>query len=297
MGKDQCFTQTREVYSRPLMQPIRTNVRPLTLISTILVTGIAMLPSATLAEPTICNGQLAKGPGTGTIDGPAGISINNGNDFTNDPNVSIRVVHQRKSIVTPTPLGCTPDPGSRNYLDYLQPWAWGGVTGVAISNDGGFGGYKVRPLDPDASIETVKWTLRESGSERLPKTVYARFSWYHTGFKAPGMVGPSTQLESESRTDDIILDQTAPTVSVESAAIIGRARIRAVRKVAVRTKAVDKTSGVSHIQITTNRKKPGVWIRYKRKVNVNLSARRTIAFVRVKDQAGNASRWRQVVIS
>jgi len=96
--------------------------------------------------------------------GEPGLSINGGAIATNDPNVTLSVVWPR--------LAAT----------------------VLIDNDGGFGpGSQSLPLTP-----TPSWRLTSSGSDRLPKIVYARFR------------GAGNDLQTSS--DDIILDEQAPKV-------------------------------------------------------------------------------------
>jgi hypothetical protein len=70
-----------------------------------------------------------------------GVSINNAALFTNDPHVTIYAV--------------------------WPSWA----TDALISNDGGFGNAQSFPVAP-----MIAWTLDSAGSERLPKTVYVRFT-------------------------------------------------------------------------------------------------------------------------
>lgn len=72
--------------------------------------------------------------------GPVGVSINGGDQYTNDPKVT---------IVARWPLG------------YRR---------VMISNDGGF-----VPNVQGTVEDKIQWTLESSGPERLPKTVYVRF--------------------------------------------------------------------------------------------------------------------------
>ena len=161
-------------------------------------------------------------------DGPAGVSINGGDRFTNDPDVDVRVAW--------TPLS----------------------TGLLIANDGGFQGASPMPL-----AEHVAWTLDSSGSERLPRTIYVRF----TGNDA-----------RETYQDDIILDETAPALL---SARIARGKLR--------LRARDNVSGVSAMQITSNRRKSGAPQRYRRVTRVH---KRSV-YVRVLDGAGNWSRWKR----
>ena len=69
-----------------------------------------------------------------------GISVNNGAQFTNDPDVRVSA---NFPLVT---------------------------SSILLSNDGGFGGAKSFLPAP-----SLPWRLESSGPERLPKTVYARF--------------------------------------------------------------------------------------------------------------------------
>jgi hypothetical protein len=70
-----------------------------------------------------------------------------------------------------------------------------GATGATISNDGLANPTSV----PVSGEQVVSWTLDSSGPERLPKTVYVHFT------------GPGVDA-SQQHTDDIILDETPPTV-------------------------------------------------------------------------------------
>jgi hypothetical protein len=118
------------------------------------------------------------------------------------------------------------------------------ATAVRISNDGGFAGATTKTLDD--AVTQHHWTLASSGSERLPKTVYVRF--VGAGFD-----------QNQTLTDDIILDETPPTITTVSAtAATARPAPRAYRRtVTVKIKARDLTSGVSKIQLTTNRSQAG----------------------------------------
>lgn len=175
--------------------------------------------------------------------GPAGVSINAGSRYTNDQDVTL---------------------GLR----------WPSLAEqLFVSNDGGFGALQTFPVAP-----AIPWKLDSSGPERLPKTVYLRF----TG----GTAGPETYQ------DDIILDETPPTVQSASATIpaAGAAGAAAKRKVAVRLKATDATSGVAFLQVGEKRSPALVKRRYTTRLTLRSSAKRL--YVRVIDTAGNISRWR-----
>jgi PKD domain len=145
------------------------------------------------------------------------------------------------------------------------------VTTLAIANDGGFAAAQTFPV----SAETP-WTLASSGPERLPKTIYVRFD-------------DSTQTYQ----DDIILDQTAPVVEsvavVSPAASVGVVRRRTYR---LRTKANDRVSGLSRLQFARRRGSPSRPRRFRRRTSVRATS--PPRFARVRDRAGNWSRWKRV---
>ena len=150
------------------------------------------------------------------------------------------------------------------------------TTSMLFSNDGGFLSPTVFP--PSAS---VKWKLDSSGPERLPKQIYVRF-----------LAGT---IPSETFQDDIILDEVPPRVQqaiVAPAASASVAHISAVkRRWRVRVRATDSNSGVARLQITSNKRRPGKLLRYRRRLTVRSVARPK--WVRARDRAGNFSRWRR----
>lgn len=181
--------------------------------------------------------------------GTAGVSINNGDIFTNDPRVELSVI-----------------------------WPHIGLGSMTISNDGGFA--KSTKLEVQYK---VPWTLQSSGPERLPKTVYLFFDNGSTRF-----------------TDDIILDETPPTlvdvsVPYEGAGVsLLRSMARASRKrsVTVVTRARDRTSGVSAIQIGPRKSGKLKKMKYRSRITVSTASRKL--WVRVFDRAGNPSKWKSV---
>lgn len=186
-------------------------------------------------------------PPAAPTSGPTGMSINNGAQYTNDPSVTLAVI------------------------------APSGAPALRVANDGGFLKARTFPV-----TRTVKWRLEESGSERLPKTVYLRFG-----------------NQSQTFTDDIILDQTKPTTT--SASLVGSAAPRAValtraaskvRTYKVRVRAKDSASGVGKLQFAVKTRRPGKLTKFVRVAKMKgVSAPR---FVRVQDRAGNYSRWRPI---
>lgn len=188
--------------------------------------------------------------------GPVGVSIDRGALYTNDPDVTLDLV----------------------WPPFTQT--------VTASNDGGFQDAQTFPVD-----STIAWTLASTGAERLPKVVYVRFA----GGSQPAV---------ETFQDDIILDQRPPTVS--SATIVGpvtataagdrrRPRPRSRRRRAlytVRVRARDNLSGVIAMEITTAKRHPGLMRPYALRTQVVSNG--APLFVRVRDGAGNWSRWVRV---
>ena len=181
--------------------------------------------------------------------GITGVSINDGDIFTNDPRVELSI-----------------------------RWPFGSVF-TTVSNDGGFGKSKEFELK-----SKIPWTLQSSGPERLPKTVYVLFN------------GGGTRY-----TDDIILDQTPPVVTSVSASngasastLATRSRSRVnrsrSRRVLLRVRASDRTSGVSKIQIGPRKSSKLKKLKFRSRMKVAASGRKL--WLRVFDRAGNASRWK-----
>ena len=172
-----------------------------------------------------------------------GVSINDGDQYTNDPNVVVFAV-------------------------------WPSFASDALlSNDGGFKKAESLPV-----AEQVKWKLDSSGPERLPKTIYVRFT--------------SGAQISETFQDDIILDETPPKVlaaELAAAPAIVPAAAAKAKLVPLKVKAKDNLSGVGRIQVTSNKRKPGKLLKFKRTLKVKPAK---VIYVRVRDRAGNLSRWR-----
>ena len=148
-----------------------------------------------------------------------------------------------------------------------------GERSVVVSNDGGFLLPGIFPVAP-----TIAWRLDSSGPERLPKTVYVRF-------------GDSAQ----NFQDDIILDETAPTISVAKllATVATSARVaRRARAYTVKVKARDATSGVGKAQVASKKASPLPAQKYSTKLRVK--AKSKPSWIRVQDKAGNWSRWKKL---
>ena len=137
---------------------------------------------------------------------------------------------------------------------------------VDFSNDAGYRDFKRLKISQD---DRYDWELASTGPDRLPKTVYARIIEADTFW-------PTIH-------DSIVLDESAPQV-VETRLVDGGDRL-AVR-------AHDKISGVAKIQLARDRSHRGGWRRYRSKSKYDLPSKH--ALVRVRDRAGNRSRWRKV---
>jgi DNA-binding beta-propeller fold protein YncE len=195
--------------------------------------------------------------------GSVGISINQAALYTNDPLV-------RLTITAPP-----------------------GATGLRLSNDGGFAAAETRPIRPGVYY----WRLRSSGPERLPRTVYVRFD------------GACIDA-AQTYTDDVILDETPPRVEGASVAAPSAQTISAsvaapaaqtisatgtsaqTRRFVARLRARDNVSGVARSQFARVRSRPAAWRSFSRRVVVR--AVKPPTWVRVRDRAGNVSRWRAV---
>jgi titin len=187
---------------------------------------------------------------------PIGISVENGAQFTNNANVTLNV-----------------------------SWAAGAIA-VLLSNDGGFKTSRRFDL-----ARTVRWTLASSGSERLPKTVYARFVL-------------SDGSRTLSYSDDIILDEVAPTISrvkatstTGSAAVVAAstgiantvAAANAGRSYRLTIAASDDRSGVESLMIKGRGSATTIFSK-----SIVVSTKSPRLQVRVKDKAGNWSKWTTV---
>jgi hypothetical protein len=148
------------------------------------------------------------------------------------------------------------------------------ASGLYVSNDGGFNRPFTVPLQPSWRY---RWSLDSSGPERLPKTVYVRFA---------GACVDSLQ----TFTDDIILDETAPTLRTPTAQAPAKGRSGSLT---LSLKAVDNASGVSSVEV--RRAKARVLAaKYKRRLRLNGSPEKLT--VRVRDGAGNHSPWKKVKV-
>jgi hypothetical protein len=165
----------------------------------------------------------------------------------------------------PGELGVTINHGARytNDPDVTVSPVWPRLaTSIRLSGDGGFADAQTLPVDVD-----IPWTLNSDEAERLPQTVYVRF------------IGGESGLETYQ--DDIILDTRPPAVL--------SARMASSRTVKLR--AADGVSGVARMQAGNGHRRTAA-LPYKRTLRVGKRYHPTK--VRVRDRAGNWSRWHKV---
>ncbi len=170
--------------------------------------------------------------------GPVGISVNSAAIFTNSTTVTL-TIHEPA-----------------------------GATNVHISNDGGFAAPDTRPI---FGSDTYAWSLVSSGADRLPKSVYVRFT-------GPGIDGTQTY------SDDIILDEAPPSTF---AATMTKSTTRGKAKWTLKVRAEDENSGLAELQ-TARSPAEGFTSQpfSSRTVTTKPHLNR---FVRVTDKAGNVA--------
>ncbi len=154
---------------------------------------------------------------------------------------------------------------------------WDGLLDkVKVSNDGGFAPsrtkeIKVRKEGP------LDWTVIELAAERIPRTVYVKFHYIAYGW------------QKQTYTDDIILDTVKPEVVSASMGGSGAATLSASQRT-LRVRAKDNKSGIASMQVSSGKpKKKAKVVKFRKAVKVPGAGP---VFVRVRDGAGNWSRWR-----
>lgn len=199
-------------------------------------------------------------------------------------------------IVTPDPppgaVGVSIDNGDyatddpHVTLDLVWPSA---ASQVLISDDGGFGAAGDTMTLPLSA--QVPWTLEESGPERLPKTVYLRFL--------------GAGIDDQNFTDDIILDQTPPTLDSAQLVTGGLAHTAAartrprLRRFEIKVVARDMRVGVCAVAASPRRTGGSTVTVRKCRVKgitrldktVTIEAVAQPKYVRVRNSAGTWSRW------
>jgi hypothetical protein len=204
-------------------------------------------------------------------------------------------------VAPPGRVGFVIDNGSyatNNPHVTLEP-VWPLVTAsILISNDGGFGASGHATVVGLAA--QIPWTLKKTGSDRLPKTVYLRFL--------------GAGIDDQNFTDDIILDESAPalnaaqlvgTTGAASDVVVHSATATAAKKgrrYAIRLSAHDTIVGICQA-VFSSRKAGGQIVRIRncrQKGVLRLNRVLTVTsvqpprYVRVKNAAGTWSRWLKI---
>lgn len=154
---------------------------------------------------------------------------------------------------------------------------WDGLLDrVKVSNDGGFAPSKTKEIKVREE-GPLDWTLIELAAERIPRTVYVKLHYVAYGW------------QKQTYTDDIILDTVKPEIISATTTQSGAATLAAAQWT-LRVKAKDNKSGIASMQVSSGKpKKRAKIVKYRKAVKVAGSGR---VFVRVRDGAGNWSKWR-----
>jgi len=190
-----------------------------------------------------------------------GVTVNDGDLYTNSPTVKISLT--------------IPD----------------GATSFVLSNDGGFN----KGTTFTTSQTMVNWTLATSGSEKLPKTIYVRF------IKAVGDAVTLTDDIILDTTAPALTDASATTSSSTSGAVsVASVRAKLKGGVKMLVKASDANSGIGSVEVRTSSRGRATKIQYAnpkaKSQTINLKTTSKSLQVRVLDRAGNASKWKDVKV-
>lgn len=195
-----------------------------------------------------------------------GVSVNDAADYTNSPYVNVN-------------------------LSFT-----GLISEVAISNDAGFPKSQTKVFA--YKNNTVSWVLRSNPGEKTPRKIYVKyraFSELNDG--TPG------KWHLETFSDDIILDMAAPVITQASLTaskskpvlfIDPKAKVsRKTLQLSVTGK--DDKSGVAQVQVSPVAGLSGaVTYKYKKLNTLSVAKSANRVFVRLKDNAGNWAKWREV---
>jgi hypothetical protein len=195
-----------------------------------------------------------------------GVSVNDAADYTNSPYVNVN-------------------------LSFT-----GLISEVAISNDAGFPKSQTKVFA--YKNNTVSWVLRSNPGEKTPRKIYVKyraFSELNNG--APG------KWHLETFSDDIILDMAAPVISQArlstskaKANLSLDSKYKGERKtVQLSVTGKDDKSGVGQVQVSPVAGTTGaVTYKYKKLNTLSVAKAAKKVFVRLKDNAGNWAKWREV---
>lgn len=141
-----------------------------------------------------------------------------------------------------------------------------GTTQIQVSNDGGFAG-----AEWESYTSRKMWTITQYGNYVIPRVVYVKYK------DADGNVSATFQ-------DDIILDVTAPTGTVNISSALGTLDT----SVTLNFNAVDDVSGVGEMLVSNRPDFVGAsWQAYADTLSWVLGS--DTVYVRYRDNAGNVS--------
>jgi alpha-tubulin suppressor-like RCC1 family protein len=215
--------------------------------------------------------------GSFTTIGPEGVSINDGDEFTNSINVVVSVV------------------GPSN------------ATKILVSNDGGF--KNASPFDLTNSAADVPWKLVASRDGTFTKTVYVRFLSRFDSKVTDDKTDDIILDTSKPRVAAITAAGSAAPASAVTVAAV-RAKAKASTGVKLNVRASDTISGAVAIEVRSAANKPAILIplgKSPSKVKTVGMPRLTTAAITVKstakalqvravDGAGNTSAWVKVTV-
>jgi 6-phosphogluconolactonase len=211
----------------------------------------------TASAHTTIDVRLAPPPGI------VGVSINNGDYATDNPQVEIEPV--------------------------WPPYA----NQIVISNQGGFGATGNTMTLPLAG--QIPWTLEQTGADRLPKTVYLRF--LGAGIDSQNFTADIILDEIPPTL------QSAQVVGGASASAASTARVQAkTRSYKIKVKAKDKIAGICAVDAAA-RRSGGTVVTveschvegiHSLSKTVTIKATTRPKYVRVRNSAGSWSRWLKV---
>jgi len=146
---------------------------------------------------------------------------------------------------------------------------------VMISNDGGFP-VSARSIQ-SYKKNTVSWKLSSSGN-KVTKIVYVKYRY------------SADEGWGQTFSDNIEIDTTSPELTYVAAYKVGS-------KIKFTMSAKDNRSGISQVQYSNfNNDSKAVTSTYSKKLTVSLKPKSGNVYVRVKDKAGNWSKWKKVKV-
>lgn len=197
-----------------------------------------------------------------SVSSSPGVSINDGNPYTNDPQVELNLA----------------------WPDF--------ATEVRISNDGGFGASRTASF---SVRETIAWKLDDSVKGAFTKVIYIKF--IGKGIDSSRIYTDDIILDSTPPIITEVTSSSSPSNS-SSVKILSLRIVDKGQKLLI--KAKDNLSGIGRVQIKTSLNglitslstpNPKAATR-----TINISTKKKRLYTRVVDRAGNASRWLSVLI-